>query len=95
MIDKTCIIRTYSAGVFWGVLDTHDAATGTATLRDSRRIWAWTGATELTQVANHGVGEGSRVSETARRRLVAEVIEIIPTTEEANQSIGGQPDWVA
>ena len=78
MIGKYVVIRTYSAGVHIGVLKSHDGSL--ATLTDARRVWSWSNANTLHEVANNGVGDGSRVSETVSEIIVNGVIEVIATT---------------
>lgn len=81
MEGKYVVVRTYSAGVHVGTLG--QLAGEQAVLTDARRIWRWEGANTLHEVALHGVGKGSRVSEPVGQILLTGVIEIIPTTEDA------------
>lgn len=87
MIGKYVVIRTYSAGVHIGVLKSHDSSL--ATLTDARRIWSWNKANTLHEVANNGVGEGSRVSESVSEIVVNGVIEIIATTSSGEAALRG------
>ena len=87
MIGKSVLIRTYSAGVHFGILAKHEGRE--VELRDARRIWSWRGANTLNEIALHGVAkDGSRVSEQVARVILTEVIEIIPLTQEAIDSLG-------
>jgi len=70
------IVRTYSAGVHYGVLVSRDA--DTCVLRDAKRIWSWKGANTLHEISLRGVGAGSRVSERVKEILINKWIEILP-----------------
>ena len=54
-IGKKVIIRTNRAGVFYGTLSEYDAVTRIAEIKDCRRLWYWSGAASLSQLANEGV----------------------------------------
>lgn len=93
MIGKYCIVRTYSAGVFAGILKSREGKE--AELTDARRIWYWSGAASLSQLAMEGTKDPQNckfpcaVSEV----LLTEVIEIIPCTVNAENSIRGVKVW--
>lgn len=85
MIGKYCVVRTYSAGVHVGVVQSID---GTAVaLTDARRIWRWEGAHTLHEVSLNGVSPASKVSEPTSSILLTEAIEVIPTTEVAEKNL--------
>jgi len=91
------IIRTYSAGVFFGeVIKTEDTLSGrVATIKDCRRLWRWAGAASLSQLAMEGVtrkGE-CKFTMTVPEMEVVGVIEIIPVTDKAVESINAVPVW--
>lgn len=94
-IGKYCVVRTYSAGVHAGVVEsiTEGGAQGSsAVLTDSRRLWRWytTGGVALSGVAQHGiVADESRIDALNPVIYVTGVIEIIPTTDAARKSIDG------
>lgn len=93
LTGKYCIVRTYSAGVFAGILD--DRQGREAELLDARRIWHWEGAASLSQLAM----EGTKLSDKCKfpcpvsRVQLTEVIEVIPCSEEATRSIREVPVW--
>lgn len=82
MIGKYCVIRTYSAGVHIGTVE---SVSGTEVLlKNARRIWKWNGAFTLSEVSLNGLNpEGSRISETVKEIFLTQTIEIIPATEKA------------
>ena len=93
MIGKTCIVRTYSAGVFLGTIKERNGKE--VLLENARRIWYWDGAATLSQLAN----EGTKNPKTCKfpapvaEVLLTEAIEIIPATEAAIASIAAVPEW--
>ena len=83
-----CIIRTYSAGVFAGLIDrTVKGMEGT--IYDSRRLWYWDGAASLSQLANDGVKnpDNCKFSQTVEEIDLKEIIEIIPCKLKAEKCI--------
>ena len=52
---KYVIVRTYSAGVFAGNLKSRDGKE--VTLTNARRLWYWSGAASLSQLAVAGTGD--------------------------------------
>lgn len=93
MIGKHVIVRTYSAGVHAGILESQNGKE--VVLKDARRIWYWKGAASLSQLATDGT---SRPKEckfpcAVESILLTEAIEIIPTTAKARESIESVPVW--
>ena len=81
------IVRTYSAGVHIGRLQ---SLKGTeCVLTDARRLWCWTGANTLHEVATKGVSEttGTRLSEPVESITLTQAIEVIPVSKEATKSL--------
>lgn len=93
MLGKYCIVRTYSAGVFAGILQSLDGKVGTVTT--ARRIWYWEGAASLSQLATEGTSkpDGCKFPCEVPEVLLTEIIEVIPCTEKAIKSIEGVPVW--
>lgn len=87
------IVRTYSAGVFAGELESRDGKE--AHLRNARRIWYWEGAATLSQLAMEGTKAPSKCKFPCPvdSILLTEAIEIIQTTPAARKSIEGVPVW--
>lgn len=88
MLGQHVIIRTYSSGVHLGILMSIDYNCGVTEviLKDSRRLWKWSGAFTLSEVATKGVGDETRISANIPLHCVQNVIEIIPTTSEARST---------
>ena len=88
-----CMVRTYSAGVFAGYIESRDGKE--AVLRNARRIWLWSGAVDLCQLATEGTSDPKNCKFPApvNKVFLTEVIEIIPITEKAKKSIEGVSVW--
>lgn len=93
MIGKYCIVRTYSAGVFAGTLKERNGKEAIVT--DARRIWYWSGAASLSQLAVDGTSdpENCKFPCPVSEVLLTEAIEIIPCTKKAEKSIKEVPEW--
>jgi hypothetical protein len=87
------IIRTYSAGVFMGVIESINGKE--AVIRDARRLWYWEGAASLSQLAVDGTSkpEKCKFPVAVDRVDLKEVIEVIDVTEKAKKSIDGVKTW--
>jgi hypothetical protein len=89
------IVRTYSAGVFAGTLVSRKGQE--VVLKDARRLWYWSGAASLSELAVRGTSQPNNCKfpvAVARVELM-QVIEILATTPKAEQSINGVPEWTA
>lgn len=92
MIGKKVIIRTYSAGVWFGTLDQKDR--NEVILRNARRMWAWWAkeGISLSSVSVNGIiCEKSKIAE-AVDAVWLEAIEIIPCSDIAVNSIENSPN---
>jgi hypothetical protein len=87
------IVRTYSAGVFAGELESRSGQE--VILRNARRIWYWDGAATLSQLATEGTSkpENCKFPCEIDKVELLQVIEIIDVTEKAKQSIKGVKIW--
>ena len=88
-----CIVRTYSAWVFAGYVESRDGKE--CVVRDARRIWFWDGAASLSQLAVDGTSKPNscKFPVAVDKVLLTEVIEIIPCTAKAKESIEAVPVW--
>jgi len=89
-----CIVRTYSAGVFAGWVDLKKKGKE-QTVFEAIRLWSWSGACSLSQLANDGVKNPSncKFAQEVKKVLLKEVIEVIPCTDKAINCIKGVPVW--
>lgn len=88
MIGSKVIIRTYSAGVWYGVVD--QKAGKEVIVKNARRInyFKVIKGISLSSVANNGVHADSRIAEPVKQ-VWLEAIELIPCTLDAINSIEG------
>lgn len=83
MLGRRCLIRTYSAGVHIGDIEYINGME--LKLKNALRLWRWeNGGLSLSSVASNGI-KGGRLNETGEVYLT-NVIEIIPTTLQAEQT---------
>lgn len=90
---KYVIVRTDRAGVFAGTLESEDG--DVVVLSDARRLWYWSGASSLSQLAMEGVKNPEKCKfpcEVSKVKLLG-AIEILDVTEEARLNIANVPVW--
>ena len=92
---KTIIVRTYSAGVFMGELESRKGQE--VVLTNARRLWYWAGAASLSQLAVDGTSNPSacKFPVAVPRVELLQAIEILDVTNKAKASIDGTPVWEA
>ena len=93
MSDRYVIVRTQSAGVFAGLLESRTGQE--VVLRQARRIWYWAGASSLSQLAMEGTCKPSecKFPVAVDRVELLQAIEILDCSEAARASIHGVPVW--
>lgn len=92
-INKKVIVRADRAGVFYGTLIRKKGSE--VELKDCRRIWYWSGAASISELALNGVRNPGdcKFSVTVGSIVILGVIEIIPCTEKAIKCIESVPEW--
>lgn len=90
---KVVLVRTQSAGVFMGELESRNGRE--VVLKNARRIWYWAGAASLSQLAMEGTSDPSNCKFPCPvdRVELLEAIEILDVTPKAKASIDGVPVW--
>jgi len=91
--QKYVIVRTYSAGVFAGYIESRNGQE--VVMRNARRIWYWSGASSLSQLAEEGTKDPDNCKfpcEVDRVELL-HVVEILDVTARAETSIKGVKVW--
>ncbi len=90
---KYVIVRTQSAGVFAGTFVSRKEQE--VILKDARRIWYWSGAASLSQLAMEGTSDpnGCKFPCEVSRVELLQAIEIIDVTDKAQESIKAVPVW--
>lgn len=87
------IVRTYSAGVFAGYLQERNGKEGI--VLDARRLWYWSGASSLSQLAMEGTKNPDSCKFPCEVPYVelTEIIEVLTCTEQARLSIKNVKIW--
>jgi len=87
------IIRARGAGVFFGNIK--ERTGGEITISNARRLWYWSGAASLSQLAVDGVANPNdcKFTVTVEELIVFDALEIIKCTDKAIQSINGTREW--
>lgn len=89
------IVRSESAGVFAGYLSERTALG--VTLTNCRRLWFWSGAASLSQMAVSGVSKPNdcKFSVVTQKHEIMKICEILYPTIEAKKNIESVPEWKA
>lgn len=89
------IIRTEKAGVFFGEIKERNGQE--ATITNCRRLWYWSGAASLSQLAVEGTARprDCKFTVVVEQITLLGVIEIIPCTKQAIESINSVQIWKA
>lgn len=92
---KYVIVRTYSAGVFAGYLESKNGKE--VVMKKVRRLWYWSGAASLSQLAVEGTCKPKecKFPVTVDRIELTEAIEILDVTKEAKKSLESVAIWEA
>lgn len=92
MLGAKVIVRTFSAGVWFGTLFQKDGKE--VILTNSRRMWRWLAveSISLSAVAIHGISHNKSKIVEPVDSVWMEAIEIIPCTDKAIFSIEGAPN---
>ncbi len=87
MIGKKCIVRTYSAGVFFGEIA--EKSGSEVIVKNARRLWQWKAAESisLSAVAIHGIVESKSKVAEAVDSVWLDAIELIPCSEKAIKAL--------
>ncbi len=87
------IVRTRSAGVFAGEIIERNGME--VTMSNARRLWYWSGAASLSQLAMEGVKDPGKCKFPCEvhKVVLTEALEISPATEAARKSISEVLVW--
>lgn len=95
---NAAIVRTQSAGVFFGYVAKTDLGNGgVVVVKNARRLWYWSGAASLSQLAVDGTSKPKdcKFPVAMPEVTITGVLEIIPCTEKAATSINSVELWKA
>jgi len=89
------IVRTQNAGVFAGEVVKREGVE--VEMRNARRLWYWSGAASLSQLAMEGVKNPADCKFPCEvgRVVLLDVVEILDATEAARANIAEVPTWKA
>ncbi len=92
-IGKKVIVRGDRSGVLFGTLAAREGRE--VELKQCRRLWYWSGAASLSQLATEGVKRPSdcKFTVTIESIQILDAIEVIPCTEDAIANIEGVSVW--
>lgn len=93
MVGKNVLVRGRDSGVFVGILKKIEGTV--VELADCRRLWWWSGASSISEVATLGVSrpEQCKFPGPVDCQLVLDAIEVIPMTAVAVTSVMGVKPW--
>ena len=94
IIGRKCIIRTYSAGVWFGTV--LEKTKDECVIGDARRMWKWITTDKgisLSEVSLTGVTSESKI-QIPVDKVWLQQIELIPCTTVAITNIESQPNYV-
>ena len=93
MEGQYCIIRAERAGVFAG--NVNERNSGEVVLTNARRLWYWSGAASLSQLAVSGTSRphDCKFTVAVPKITILGVIEVIPCSEAAEANIKAVAEW--
>lgn len=94
--QKFSIIRTHSAGVWMGQIKSLNGSV--AIITNARRLWYWSGAASLSQLAIEGTRKPNECKFTLTITdedgvYLPQVIEVLPCTDQAVENINSVKIW--
>ena len=94
--EKFVIVRTHSAGVWMGQIKSLNGSI--AIITNARRLWYWSGAASLSQLAIDGTKRPNDCKFTMTITdedgvYLPQVIEVLPCTKEAVENINSVKVW--
>ena len=95
-MNRYVIVRGTGSGVHAGELESVDYATKSCVLRGSRRIWYWSGAASLSELAIHGAKNPANCKFAVivpHQEIVGDVCEIIDCSPVGEKMIRDCPEW--
>ena len=87
------IVRAQATGVFAGYIEKREGRE--VIMRNARRLWYWSGAASLSQMAMEGTSDpvSCKFPQTVNRVEILDAIEILDVTSKAKSSIDGVKVW--
>lgn len=87
------IVRGDRSGVFFGELK--DRSGKEVELRNARKLWFWSGAAAVEQIAKDGVKNpsGCKFTVSVDSMIITDAIQVIPCTKSAAENIMAVKEW--
>lgn len=96
-MSKMYVVRSYAAGVFYGevVSEKHELSGLVVEMKNARRLWKWSGAADLCQLAMEGVKKPAdcKFPRKVPSVKLMGVCEIQPLSEAALKSLDAVEVW--
>ena len=96
-IGQPVLIRSYAAGVHFGILKSEEFTPSgkVVVLSNTRRVWYWSGAASLSQMALEGVKNPNACKFTVEidENEIVNVIDTLPLTPTAFENLKNVPVW--
>lgn len=94
-MEKYYIVRADRAGVFAGNIKEKNGSE--IIMTNVRRLWYWSGAASLSQLAVDGISNPNncKFTVTVEEMTILGIIEIIPCSEKSEKIIKGVKEWRA
>jgi len=95
LLNKTVMIRTYSAGVHYGILEKCENGEDSynVKLKDATRVYSWSGAYSLSQLAVEGTLNDNTNLSVKVPSILLKAIEIIEMTPLAIDRLSNLKVW--
>lgn len=96
LTKNVSLVRCRSAGVFFGEVTKKDLGNGgVVEMKNARRVWYWSGAASLSQLAMEGTSkpESCKFPVAVTSVVLTECLEIIPVTESALATLNAVAVW--
>ena len=95
MLNKQVIVRADKAGVFFGTLANKEG--DEVTLTNARKLYYWSGAKTVEDIADKGVTnpDNCKFTATVNEITIIGVCQILPCTKDSIKCINAVPIWKA
>jgi|TARA_R110000796_G_scaffold30800_9_gene82019 hypothetical protein len=95
ILGKEVLIRTYSAGVHYGILDKAESVNDSydVKLKNATRVYSWAGACSLSQLATEGTKNTETKLSVTVPTIFLKAIEVIEMTPLALERLADIKTW--
>ena len=91
-IGKMCIVRGKNSGVFYGEIER--VTEKMVFFKTARKIWSWSGACAVEQIAEHGVDVTSKLTIKVEGTAINDWCQILICTEKSIKSLNEVREWI-